>query len=104
MITRDGLKSLVKQLMLANDGEERRILNRLNAKSKRHEDGESKSYESNESDAEEADDAKRMMKESNDLADLDEEMHGKYNAPLVTEDDKPRKGYPDVPKKGNKRG
>lgn len=78
MITRDGLKSLVKQLMLANDGEEQKILDRLKAKGQK-----------------------------NDLADLDEEMHGKHNAPKVTKDDMPYEEddeLPDVPKKGKKRG
>jgi hypothetical protein len=78
MVTREGLKNLVMQLMKANDGEEKAILNRLNAK---------------KSDEE---------KESNDLADLDEEMHGKHGAPEVTEDDMPRKGLADIPK-GKKR-
>ena len=74
MVTRDGLKTLVKQLLKAADGEEKAILNKLNAK---------------KSDEE---------KESNDLADLDEEMHGKHGAPEVTEDDMPRKGLGDIPK------
>lgn len=74
MVTRDGLKTLVKQLLKAQDGEEKAILNKLNAK---------------KSDEE---------KESNDLADLDEEMHGKHGAPEVTEDDMPRKGLADIPK------
>jgi hypothetical protein len=74
MVTREGLKNLVKQLLKAQDGEEKEILNKLNAK---------------KSDEE---------KESNDLADLDEEMHGKHNAPPVTEDDVPRKGLADIPK------
>ena len=74
MVTRDGLKALVKQLLKANEGEEKAVLNKLNAK---------------KSDEE---------KESNDLADLDEEMHGKHGAPPVTEDDMPRKGLADIPK------
>ena len=74
MVTREGLKTLVKQLLKAADGEEKAVLNKLNAK---------------KSDEE---------KESNDLADLDEEMHGKHNAPEVTEDDMPRKGLGDIPK------
>lgn len=78
MITRDGLKSLVKQLMLASDGDEKKILDRLNSKGQK-----------------------------NDLADLDEEMHGKHSAPKVTKDDMPYEEedeLPDVPKKGSKRG
>ena len=80
MVTREGLKNLVKQLLKAQDGEEKEILNKLNAK---------------KSDEE---------KESNDLADLDEEMHGKHNAPEVTEDDMPRKGLADIPKGKKKNG
>ena len=74
MVTRDGLKALVKQLLKANEGEEKAVLNKLNAK---------------KSDEE---------KESNDLADLDEEMHGKHGAPPVVEDDMPRKGLADIPR------
>lgn len=104
MVTRDGLKSLVKQLLNAQDGEEKKILNRLNSKANKHEAGESASYEEDESDSEESDDVKKMMKESNDLADLDEEMHGKHNAPKVTDDDMPRKGLADIPKRKNRNG
>jgi len=37
----------------------------------------------------------------NDLADLDEEMHGKPNTPKVEDDDMPEEGeeLPEVPKK-----
>lgn len=38
----------------------------------------------------------------NDLADLDEEMHGKPNTPEVEDDDMPSDGLADIPKK--KRG
>jgi hypothetical protein len=58
------------------------------------------------SEAEEKDILKKLNSK-NDLADLDEEMHGKSNAPKVTEDDLPYKGedeLPDVPKKEKKRG
>ena len=102
MVTRDGLKALVKQLLKASDGEEKAVLNRLNSKANKHEAGESASYEGGESDSEESGDVKKIMKESNDLADLDEEMHGKHGAPKVTEDDMPRKGLADIPK-GKKR-
>jgi hypothetical protein len=74
-MTRDGMKKFVKRLMSASDSEEKRLLQKLNSPGK------------------------------NDLADLDEEMHGKPNAPKVTEDDLPYKGddeLPDVPKKGKK--
>ncbi|NBT73675.1 MAG: hypothetical protein EBT14_05770 [Betaproteobacteria bacterium] len=35
----------------------------------------------------------------NDLADLDEEMHGKPNTPEVEDDDLPKKELADLPKK-----
>jgi uncharacterized membrane protein (DUF106 family) len=46
----------------------------------------------------------KMGKEKNDLADLDEEMHGKPNTPLVEDDDLPDddEDLPEVPKKGKK--
>jgi hypothetical protein len=74
-MTRDGMKKFVKKLMLASEGEEKKMLAKSRGK--------------------------------NDLADLDEEMHGKPNAPEVTEDDLPYDGddeLPDVPKKGKKNG
>ena len=42
--------------------------------------------------------------QKNDLADLDEEMHGKPNTPLVEDDDLPEddEDLPEVPKKGKK--
>ena len=42
--------------------------------------------------------------QKNDLADLDEEMHGKPNTPLVEDDDLPEDDddLPEVPKKGKK--
>jgi hypothetical protein len=43
------------------------------------------------------------LKSANDLADLDEEMHGKPNTPAVEEDDLPAEKHedlPDIPKKG----
>ena len=78
-LTQAGLKRLVKQLLSASDKEEQKIIAKL---------GKSKP-------------------EKNDLADLDEEMHGKPNTPAVTDDDMPYDGddeLPDVPKKGKKRG
>jgi len=45
-------------------------------------------------------------KAKNDLADLDEEMHGKHPAPEVTDDDFAYDGddeLPDVPKKKGKK-
>jgi hypothetical protein len=55
------------------------------------------------SDAEE----KKMLSrkpQKNDLADLDEEMHGKPNTPMVEDDDGPEddEELPPVPKKGKK--
>lgn len=73
-MTRDGMKKFVKKLMSAGEGEEKKMLAKLQGK--------------------------------NDLADLDEEMHGKPNAPEVTEDDLPYDGddeLPDVPKKKGKK-
>ena len=79
-LTNAALKRMVKQLITASDGEEKSILEKLNQKA-------------------------RKAPEKNDLADLDEEMHGKPNTPKVTDDDLPYEGddeLPDVPKKGKK--
>jgi hypothetical protein len=56
-------------------------------------------------DANEKDVIKKLMGNSkNDLADLDEEMHGKPNVPQVTEDDLPSDGeLADLPKKKGKK-
>lgn len=72
-LTNSALKRLVKQLLVADDAEEKKIMKKLE---------------------------KRASK--NDLADLDEEMHGKPNTPEVTSDDQPHSGddeLPDIPKK-----
>ena len=58
-LTNAALKRLVKQLITADEAEERKILKRLTSKDK------------------------------NDLADLDEEMHGKPNTPKVEDNDNP---------------
>lgn len=74
-LTNAALKRLVKQLLVAGDEEEEKIIKRLSKKGK---------------------------EEPNELADLDEEMHGKPNTPKVTNDDLPYDGddeLPDVPKK-----
>ena len=74
-MTRDGMKKFVKKLMSAGESEEKKLLTQL------------------------------KKREKNDLADLDEEMHGKPNAPEVTDDDLPYDGddeLPDVPKKGKR--
>lgn len=79
-LTNAALKRMVKQLLTASDGEEKSILEKLNQKA-------------------------RKAPEKNDLADLDEEMHGKPNTPKVTDDDLPYEGddeLPDVPKKKGK--
>lgn len=39
----------------------------------------------------------------NDLADLDEEMHGKPNTPQVEDDDLPKKELADLPQKKGKK-
>lgn len=75
-LNRAALERLVKQLMVASDDEEKKIMKQLEKRAK------------------------------NDLADLDEEMHGKPNVPKVTKDDMPYDGedeLPDVPKKKNKK-
>ena len=76
-LTNAALKRLVKQLIVADDAEEKKILNRLGKKASKP--------------------------ARNDLADLDEEMHGKPNTPDVEDDDESSDGdLPDIPKKGKK--
>lgn len=72
--TRDGMKKFVKKLLSASEAEERKLLSKLN------------------------------KQEKNDLADLDEEMHGKPNTPEVEDDDLSDDDdeLPPVPKKGKK--
>jgi hypothetical protein len=75
--TRDGMKKFVKRLLTASEAEEKRMMSKLNGKPAK-----------------------------NDLADLDEEMHGKHPAPEVTDEDMPYDGddeLPDVPKKRGKK-
>lgn len=55
--TRDGMKRFVKKLLSASEAEEKKLLSQLNKRGK------------------------------NDLADLDEEMHGKPRTPAVEDDD-----------------
>jgi hypothetical protein len=54
-----------------------------------------------------SDEEKKLLKKldtKNDLADLDEEMHGKHSAPEVTDEDLPGDGeLADVPKKKGKK-
>jgi L-2-hydroxyglutarate oxidase LhgO len=76
-LNRNALERMVKQLLTASDKEEREMMKKLQKRA-----------------------------EKNDLADLDEEMHGKPNAPEVTDEDLPYKGddeLPDVPKKKEKK-
>ena len=87
-LTQAGLKRLVKQLLAASDEEEQKIVAKLGKHNASEEKAEGKPH-----------------KQKNDLADLDEEMHGKPNTPAVTDDDMPYDGddeLPDVPKKGKK--
>lgn len=60
-LTKTALKRLVGQLLAAEEGEEKKILDQLSQKKKKP--------------------------EKNDLADLDEEMHGKPATPEVEEDE-----------------
>lgn len=60
-LTKSALKRLVGQLLAAEDGEEKKILDSLTKRAKKP--------------------------EKNDLADLDEEMHGKPKTPDVEEED-----------------
>lgn len=62
-LTNSALKRLVKQLLAANDSEEKAILEKLAKKA--------------------------GTPPKNDLADLHDEMHGKPNTPDVEEDDDP---------------
>lgn len=76
-LTNSALRRMVKQLLTANEAEERKIMDKLQKRA-----------------------------EKNDLADLDEEMHGKPNTPMVTDDDLPYEGdddLPDVPQKKGKK-
>jgi hypothetical protein len=59
--TRDGMKRFVKKLLMANEAEEKKLLAQLNKGDK--------------------------AEAKNDLADLDEEMHGKPNTPKVEDED-----------------
>jgi len=60
-LTSGALKRIVKQLLMAEDGQEKAILNKLSS----------------------------SQKTKNELADLDEEMHGKPKTPTVEKDDLP---------------
>jgi hypothetical protein len=60
-LTKSALKRLVGQLLAADEGQEKKILNQLNQRKRRP--------------------------EKNDLADLDEEMHGKPETPEVEDEE-----------------
>jgi hypothetical protein len=76
-LTNAALRRMVKKLLIASDSEEKEILSSLDKKSK--------------------------APHKNDLADLDEQMHGKPNTPMVEDDDLPGDGeLADLPKKGKK--
>jgi hypothetical protein len=80
-LTNTALKRLVKQLLVADDEEEKKIVKNFGKKT-------------------------GAKAEKNDLADLHEEKHGKPNTPMVTDDDLPYDGddeLPDVPKKKGKK-
>jgi hypothetical protein len=80
-LTNAALKRLVKQLLVADDDEEKKIVKNLGKKT-------------------------GAKAEKNDLADLYEEKHGKPNTPMVTDDDLEYDGddeLPDVPKKKGKK-
>lgn len=75
-MTRDGMKKFVKKLLTASQSEEKAMMQKLSGKQPK-----------------------------NDLADLDEEMHGKPNTPEVEDDDleDDDEELPEVPtKKGKK--
>ena len=57
-MTREGMKAFVKELLMASDAKEKKLLRKLSGKPSK-----------------------------NDLADLDEEMHGKPNTPQVEDND-----------------
>jgi hypothetical protein len=72
-LTNSALKRMVKQLLTASDADEKSIMQQLQARAKR-------------------------KPEKNDLADLDEEMHGKPDTPMVEDDEIPDgEELPDVP-------
>ena len=67
-LTNAALKRLVKQLLVADDAEEKKLMSQLAKKLGPH-------------------NAKEEKAEKNDLADLHEEMHGKPRTPMVEDDD-----------------
>lgn len=72
-LTPTALKRLVKQLLIADDAGEKKLMNSLYAKVGPH-------------------NKKEEAAEPNDLADLHEEMHGSPKTPEVCADDMPSDG------------
>jgi len=86
-LTPTALKRLVKQLLAADDAEERKITAKMGKQSPSEEKSEDKPH-----------------RQKNDLADLHEEMHGKPNTPMVEDDDLPSDGeLPEIPRKKGKK-
>ena len=76
-LNRTALERMVKALLVASESEERSMMKQLSERAKKP--------------------------QKNDLADLDEEMHGKPNTPMVEDDDMDDEDeLPPVPKKGKK--
>ena len=73
-LTKGALQKLVQELLKASDAEEQKVMDRY------LKDGE-----------------------KNDLADLDEETHGKPSTPKVEKDDLPMDGLADVPRRKKKK-
>ena len=77
-LTNAALKRMVKQLLTASDADEKSILEQLSKKA-----------------------ASKPPK--NDLADLDEEMHGRPHTPMVEDDDiEEGEELPEIPRKKKK--
>jgi len=73
-LTKGALQRLVNELLRADEEKEKQIMDKYLKKG-----------------------------EKNDLADLDEEMHGKPDTPEVEEDDLPKEGLADIPRRKKKK-
>jgi len=73
-LTKGALQRLVNELLKADEEKEKQIMDKYLKKG-----------------------------EKNDLADLDEEMHGKPDTPEVEEDDLPKEGLADIPRRKKKK-
>lgn len=73
-LTKGALQKLVQELLKASDAEEQKVMDRYLKEG-----------------------------EKNDLADLDEETHGKPSTPKVEKDDLPMKELADLPKRKKKK-